>query len=133
MNVVAVIHSPPRRILHHNSLNHYPGTDHFSGEVVHGYEMHVGATSGAALERPMLTLAGRPEGAASEDGRVMGCYLHGLFAADRFRHAFLSRLKLREVSGLAYEAQVEQTLEALADHLEAHLDLEGLVEAAAQR
>ena len=104
-----------------------------SGEAVRGYEMHVGVTSGPALERPLLTLSGRKEGAVSEDGKVLGCYLHGLFAADGFRHAFLSRLKLRAVSGLAYEAQVESTLDALAEHLETHLDLDGLLAAARAR
>ena len=109
------------------------GVEARSGEAVWGYEMHVGKTDGPALDRPFLTLAGRPEGAVSEDGRVLGCYLHGLFAADGFRHAFLSRLKLRAVSGLAYEAQVEGTLDALADHLETHLDLDGLLAAARGR
>jgi adenosylcobyric acid synthase len=109
------------------------GVEIESGEAVEGYEMHVGETGGPALERPLLTLDGRPEGAVSEDGRVLGCYLHGLFAADGFRHAFLSRLKLRAVSGLAYEAEVESTLDGLADHLETHLDLDGLLAAARGR
>jgi adenosylcobyric acid synthase len=109
------------------------GVEIESGEAVEGYEMHVGETGGPALERPLLTLDGRPEGAVSEDGRVLGCYLHGLFAADGFRHAFLSRLKLRAVSGLAYEAEVESTLDGLADHLETHLDLDGLLAAAKGR
>jgi len=109
------------------------GVEIESGEAVEGYEMHVGETGGPALERPLLTLDGRPEGAVSEDGRVLGCYLHGLFAADGFRHTFLSRLKLRAVSGLAYEAEVESTLDGLADHLETHLDLDGLLAAAKGR
>jgi len=109
------------------------GVEVESGEAVHGYEMHVGVTRGPALERHLLTLAGKPEGAVSENGRVLGCYLHGLFAADGFRHAFLSRLKQRAVSGLAYEAQVESTLDGLADHLEANLDLDGLLAAARGR
>jgi len=109
------------------------GAEVESGEAVRGYEMHVGVTRGPALERPFLLLGARPEGAVSEDGRVLGCYLHGLFAADGFRHAFLSRLKLRAVSGLAYEAEVERTLDALADHLAAHLDLDGLLAAARGR
>ena len=109
------------------------GVELASGEPVRGYEMHVGATTGAGLARPMLELAGRPEGAVSADGRVMGCYLHGLFAADGFRHAFLSRLRDREISGVAYEAGIERTLDRLAEHLEAHLDLDALLEAARGR
>ena len=104
--------------------------DCLSGAALQGYEMHVGATTGPARERPFLEIAGRPEGAVSEDGRVIGCYLHGLFAADGFRHAFLARLKQRAASGLAYDAQVEATLDALAEHLERHADLEGILAAA---
>ena len=48
--------------------------------------------SGPGLARPMLDLGGRPDGAVSPDGRVAGCYLHGLFAGDAFRRAFLARL-----------------------------------------
>ena len=78
------------------------GKEIASGEAVRGYEIHLGATTGADLARPMLELPGRPEGAVSADGRVMGCYLHGLFAADGFRHAFLSRLRDRATRGVAY-------------------------------
>ncbi len=109
------------------------GVDRVTGQAVRGYEMHVGETRGADLDRPMLTLGeGTPDGAVSADGRVMGCYLHGLFAADGFRQAFLGRLKARAESGVAYEAEVEATLDALAAHMEAHIDLDGLLEAAAK-
>ncbi len=109
------------------------GKEIASGAAVRGYEMHVGATQGPDLARPMLELSGRPEGAVSADGRVMGCYLHGIFTADGFRHAFLSRLRNREISGVAYEAGVERTLDLLAEHLETHLDLDGLLQAARGR
>ncbi len=109
------------------------GKEIASGEAVRGYEMHVGATQGPDLARPMLELSGRPEGAVSADGRVMGCYLHGIFAADGFRHAFLSRLRDREISGVAYESGIERTLDLLAEHLEAHLDLDALLKAARGR
>ena len=112
------------------TLTEVSGVEVASGEAVRGYEMHVGASRGPGLARPMLELAGKPEGAVSEDGRVMGCYLHGLFAADGFRHAFLNRLKARQSSGLAYEAEIERTLDRLAEHLEAHLDLDALLAAA---
>ncbi len=115
------------------TLTEASGVEVASGQAVRGYEMHVGATRGPDLARPMLELAGKPEGAVSKDGRDMGCYLHGLFAADGFRHAFLSRLKARATSGLAYESQVEATLDALAEHLEIHLDLDALLKAAQAR
>ena len=66
-------------------------------------------------------------------GRVLGCYLHGLFSRDGFRHAFLSAIRRRHTSGLAFEAQIEDTLDALAEHLEAHLDLDGLLAVARER
>jgi adenosylcobyric acid synthase len=53
--------------------------------------------------------------------------VHGLFAADAFRHAFLSRLRPRAASGLVFEQQIEQTLDALASHLEASVDVDGLL------
>jgi adenosylcobyric acid synthase len=114
-------------------LHEVRGQEIASGEPIHGYEMHVGRSSGRALESPMLELEGRPDGAVSPDRRTMGCYVHGLFAADGFRHVFLSRLKARQPSGLRFEEQIEATLDALADHLQAHVDLEGLLALARSR
>jgi adenosylcobyric acid synthase len=102
--------------------------------AVRGYEMHIGRSSGPGLARPFLSLkngAGlRPEGAVSVDGRVAGCYMHGLFAGDDFRHAFLSSIKARALSGIAYESEVERTLDALADHLAAYVALDRILEIA---
>jgi len=105
------------------------GTEIASGTKVYGYEMHLGVTSGAGLARPMLDLGGRPDGAVSPDGSVMGSYLHGLFASDGFRRAFLARLGVAG-GALEYEAMIETALDALADHLERHLDLSALLAAA---
>jgi adenosylcobyric acid synthase len=99
------------------------------GAAVAGYEMHLGRTTGAALARPMLQLGDRVDGAVSGDGLVAGCYLHGLFASDAFRHAFLAELGTAP-SGFGYEASIDATLDALADHLAAHLDLDALLAAA---
>ena len=103
------------------------GRELSTGQPVRGYEMHIGKTGGPGLARPMLEIAGHPDGAVSPNGLVMGCYLHGLFAADDFRRAFLSRLRESRPQAEAYEAKVESTLDALADHLEAHCDLDALL------
>ena len=103
------------------------------GEAVAGYEMHMGRTRGPDTARPLVTLESGPDGARAANGRVMGCYLHGLFAADGFRRAFLGRLQRRETTGIAYDALVEETLDALGAHLEAHLDLDRLLEVARAR
>ena len=100
-----------------------------TGMPVAGYEMHLGETTGPGLERPMLCLAGGPDGCASADGRVAGCYLHGLFAGDAFRRAFLATLGAK-ASGVAYEHQIERTLDVLADHLERNIDLSAILAAA---
>ena len=97
------------------------------GVAVAGYEMHIGRTTGAGTQRPLLRLDdGRLDGAISADGRVAGSYLHGFFADDAQRAAWLARLGV-PASSLAYEALVEQTLDALAAHLGAHLDIEKLL------
>ena len=104
-----------------------------SGEAVRGYEKHMGATAGPDRARPMLELAHGQEGARSRDGKVSGSYVHGLFVANGFRHAFLNRLAQRQRSGIDWESSVEQTLDALARHLENALDLDRLLEIARAR
>jgi adenosylcobyric acid synthase len=108
------------------------GRDRASGETVRGYEMHIGRTAGADCARPMLDLGGRPDGAVSKDGRVMGTYVHGLFAGDGFRHAFLNALRPRERSDVAYENLVEQVLDELADHLGRHLEAQRILDLASR-
>ncbi len=110
-------------------LQSVAGVELATGLPVTGYEMHLGTTTGPGLERPMLRLAGRSDGAFSADGLVAGCYLHGLFASDSFRRSFLAQLGAA-TGDFAYEHQVEVTLDALADHLESHLDLSALLTAA---
>ena len=103
------------------------GADRTHGRAVHGYFMHVGRTAGGDLARPMLDLDGGPDGATSPDGRVMGCYLHGLFAADDFRRAFLASLGAREAGAEPHESRIEDGLDRLAAHLGRAVDLEVLL------
>jgi adenosylcobyric acid synthase len=106
--------------------------DQLSGCTVSGYEMHMGQTFGAGLERPWLVLdagAGsspRPEGATSADGRVMGGYLHGIFGSDAFRAHWLEQVGAK-AAGLDFVARTEGALDDLADHIEANLDLDALL------
>ena len=98
---------------------------------VQGYEIHIGVTTGADTERAWLDIDGRGEGASSPDGRIQGCYLHGLFSADAFRSAFLTALGTTPAAQ-DYDASVETTLDALADHLETHMDVEKILSIAAE-
>ncbi|MDB5510870.1 MAG: hypothetical protein JWR08_353, partial [Enterovirga sp.] len=103
-----------------------------SGTEVTGYEIHLGRTTGPDCARPVLELSGgRPDGAVSPDGRVAGSYVHGLFAADAFRRAYLAGFGA--ASSLAYESRVDEALDALADHVEAHLDLDRMLAIAQAR
>ncbi|HXX03374.1 MAG TPA: cobyric acid synthase CobQ, partial [Xanthobacteraceae bacterium] len=98
-----------------------------NGAPFAGYEMHMGVTAGPDCARPFARFAdGSPEGAISADGRVMGTYVHGLFADDRQRAAWLARFVGGDVS-VAYEDLIEQTLDALAAHLAAHVDIDRLL------
>ncbi len=96
-----------------------------SGAAVAGYEIHIGQTTGPDAGRGWLEVDGACAGAASADGHVLGCYLHGLFTGDAFRAAFLARLGAAASEG-HYSAGVEDVLDRLADHLAAALDLGGI-------
>jgi adenosylcobyric acid synthase len=95
-----------------------------------GYEMHIGRTTGAGCAKPLLHFAdGRKEGAVNGSGRIAGCYVHGLFSDDRQRDHWLRRIA-SQPSSLAYETEIEATLDRLADHIERHIDCDRLLELA---
>lgn len=110
----------------HKRLSQSQATYLPTGDFVSGYEIHIGETSGPDCARAWLSLDGRGEGAASADGKVMGCYLHGLFTADAFRAAYLAQLGT-VLPVTDYGKGVEDTLDALADHLEKHMDIDALL------
>jgi adenosylcobyric acid synthase len=93
-----------------------------------GYEMHIGRTTGSS--RPLLKLCtGKHDGAMSADGRIAGCYIHGLMTDDRQRQYWLQRIGA-DGSTFAYEAEIDSTLDLLADHIEKHVDCDLLLELA---
>ena len=106
-------------------LSRVTARDRATGTEVQGYEIHLGETTGPDTARGWLDRAGNRIGAESADGRVRGCYLHGLFAGDAFRAEFLKRLGAAPQTQ-DYAAGVQATLDALADHLETALDVDAL-------
>jgi len=110
------------------------GTHAASGAQIRGYEIHVGETEYDSASEPFAEIhdegssTQRRDGARSEDGRIAGSYLHGLFDEDAFRHEYLRRL--RASLGLAPAAQWrfvarerERSLDRLADMVASELDL----------
>ncbi len=97
-----------------------------TGQPIEAYEIHIGRSDGPDRARPFALTQGGPEGAQSPDGRVMGSYLHGMFSGDAFRAAFLAALGLPSTQR-NHGAEVEATLDHLAAHIEAHLDVSAIL------
>ncbi|WP_108879837.1 cobyric acid synthase [Anderseniella sp. Alg231-50] len=96
---------------------------------VTGYEIHIGRTDGPDRVRPMLEIDGRTEGAMSADGRIMGSYVHGIFGSDDFRTGFVNGLGA--ATGVSsYDKSIDTILNNLAEHLEAHANIDGLLDVA---
>ena len=114
------------------TLEELSGSASDGSGTVQGYRMHMGRTTGPDTERSFLTLQDKPDGAVSADRQVSGCYLHGLFAADQFRHAFLGRFNARTTVLENFEVHLEQALDAIAGQLEENVDIDGLLEIASQ-
>lgn len=106
------------------------GVEQSTNQPVSGYEIHLGQTTGPDTACPMVILDdGRADGAisssGSSSGQVMGCYMHGLFGRDEFRSAWLTQ-EGHEGSSLNFDHSIETGLDALADHLESHADLDAI-------
>ncbi|MCJ7598913.1 MAG: cobyric acid synthase [Methyloceanibacter sp.] len=100
------------------------------GVPVRGYEMHMGRTTGPGTDSPLIRFDnGRTDGALSAEGRIAGTYLHGFFNDDRQRAAWIERLG-GSASELSHDAQVEAALDALAEHLETHVEIDRLLKLA---
>ncbi|MBN8843991.1 MAG: cobyric acid synthase [Sphingomonadales bacterium] len=110
------------------TLRHVRGTA--LGAAMTGYEMHMGETRGAGTATPFANLDDDAcDGAVSPDGRVMGSYLHGLFASAELRQALLGRIGLSG-SGADHGAVVDAALDDIAAQLAAHVDVDALLDLA---
>ena len=92
-----------------------------------GYEIHIGRTFGPDCSRAFSTIEGHGDGAVSEDGRVMGTYLHGLFGSDVFRQLYLQKLG-HTAAASNYWGDVDAALDEIAGELDA-LGLGSVIEA----
>jgi adenosylcobyric acid synthase len=92
--------------------------------AVSGYEIHAGVSRGPALQCPSVLLAdGRVDGALSADTQILGSYLHGLFDHPEACAALLRWMGLRGPQPLNYASVREQSIDRVADAVEAHLAL----------
>ena len=87
-----------------------------------GYEMHMGRTQGPDTVRPLFHLPTHKDGAQTPSTQVAGTYIHGLFTNDHQRAAWLTRWGAAS-STHQHETTVEAALDALAAHLETHIDV----------
>lgn len=94
------------------------------GAAFGGYEMHVGRTEGG--HTPMLRFDdGDEDGVISPDGRVRGCYVHGLFDSGEARAELLAELGAFS-DRLDQSARVDQALDEIASALDVAFDIPAL-------
>ena len=106
------------------------------GEEIRGYEIHMGQSRALGSITPLLEISersGRPvriqDGLVSQDGRIWGSYLHGLFDNDGLRHRLISRFMRDDALVPAKERLKsfhlwkEEQYDKLASHLRDHLDV----------
>lgn len=104
------------------TLRSVSGTTIADGSPFDGYEIHVGTTNGDAA--PLLRMDdGRTEGAVSADGRIAGCYIHGLFARAEQREHWLNGLS----NGIHHDVIVDAALDELATELEKVVAIDRLI------
>jgi adenosylcobyric acid synthase len=98
------------------------------GQTVMGYEIHMGRTNSRSSWLEISKRSGASvqvlDGSASGDGKVWGCYVHGLFANQNLRRAWLKDLGWNEEKASQNENPFAASLTRLADTLESTLDME---------
>jgi adenosylcobyric acid synthase len=100
----------------------------FEDVAVRGYEIHAGVTRGRALERPSAVLEnGRPDGAISDDGKILGTYLHGVFESPGASAALLRWAGLRDPLEIDYRGVREEAIDRVADSVASHLDMAAIL------
>ncbi|MCA1858406.1 cobyric acid synthase [Massilia oculi] len=83
--------------------------------ALQGYEIHMGVSNGAAMDRPAFLIDGRSEGACSTDGQVLGTYLHGVFDHPEAGAALLAWAGLQSDYVVDTAALREASIDRIAD------------------
>jgi adenosylcobyric acid synthase len=100
-------------------------------QTIQGYEIHMGHTTGCQPWLEITRRSGVPvalgDGAMDAQGKVWGCYLHGLFANASLRRAWLSSLGWQGPADPHVPvAGLQGALDRLADQVEASLNMQQL-------
>ena len=90
----------------------------FADAAVTGYEIHMGVSRGVGTERPAFFIGERPEGARSDDDRILGTYLHGLFDTAPALAALMRWAGLDSGTSVDLTQLREQSLDRIADAAE---------------
>ena len=103
------------------------GTHVAGGARFAGYEIHAGITTVDPATVPMLRFAdGSMDGAVAGDGRIAGCYVHGLFDAATARAHWLATIGAVS-DGLDRRETIDAALDGIATVLAATLDIDRLL------
>ncbi|NOY67780.1 MAG: cobyric acid synthase [Gammaproteobacteria bacterium] len=104
-------------------LHNVSGTLFLNNECITGYEIHAGITTGPALKNPVVNLGNRTDGAVSDDGQILGTYLHGTFESTEACQALLQWAGIENPIAIDYKQIREQSLDRLADTIEKYMDM----------
>lgn len=121
-------------ILHPDkTLRNWQGMHKGSGHRVSGYEIHCGQTHGADCARAWLSTT--TNSASDKSGHIQGCYVHGLFAGDAYRHWYLERTRAKhaltgQTQHRHYNADIDTALNSVAAHVAQAIDTQALLQAA---
>lgn len=109
-------------------LRNTSGVLALDGSAIHGYEIHAGMSRGSALQRPSAMLDGaRADGAMSDDGQIVGTYVHGIFEAPAGCAALLRWAGVRDPRKIDYAAVREAAIDRITDSVERHLDMDTIL------
>ena len=136
------LHIENDKLTHLDGLGLFPFTTEFAREKItrqhtgkiSGYEIHYGRTHYDYSQEfsPLFMIDGQPEGMRSKDLRLACTYLHGVFGNDEFRTEWLNAIRSAKNYGtrpiIETRTALDETFDAIAEHLRRHLDIEAILQ-----